>query len=97
LTLLDDIATGLMEPRINFLKLIGVLDLNAEVIEAGLPAPCRDGEIDPGIIEHPLGVVGLDHGGLGYEQRRIEPDRLREIFDRHMDVKALHDRSPFRS
>ena len=39
LTLFDDIAARLSEPRINFLQLIGVLNLNTEVIEARLSAP----------------------------------------------------------
>src|SRR5450631_1922738 len=77
LTLLDDIAACIAKPRVNFLKLVGALDLNAEVIEAGLPAPRRDGEIHPRIVEHPLGVVRLDHRGLRREQRRIKTDRVR--------------------
>ena len=38
LLLLDDVAAGLMEARVNLLQLIGVLNLNAEMVEAGLPA-----------------------------------------------------------
>jgi len=68
-----------VEPRIDLLKLIGILNLNAEVIEAGLSAPRRDSKIHPGIVEHPLGVIGLDHGGLRGEQCRIETDRLRRF------------------
>src|SRR6266852_9061515 len=54
LTLLDDVAARLAEPRVNLLELVGVLDLNAEVIEPRLAAPRGDREIHPGIVEHPL-------------------------------------------
>ena len=57
LALLDDIAARLAQARINFLQLVGVLDLNAEMIEAGLTAARRDRKIHPGIVEHPLGII----------------------------------------
>jgi hypothetical protein len=72
-------------------KLTFALNLNAEVIEPGLSSPRRDREIHPGIIEHPLRVIGLDHGRLRGEQCGVETDGLREILYRHVNVKALHD------
>jgi hypothetical protein len=50
----------------------------------------RDGEVDPRIVEHPLGVIVFQHRRLGREQRGIEPDRLVEILDPDVDVQALH-------
>src|SRR6516164_5477983 len=44
LALLEDVAAGLTQPRIHLLQLIGVLDLYAEMIEAGLASARRDRE-----------------------------------------------------
>src|SRR5438128_6377258 len=76
--LLDDVAAGLVKPRIDLLQFLGVLDLNSEMIEAGLLASGGDRKIHPRVLDHPLGVVGLDHAGLRVEQRRIEADRSRK-------------------
>src|SRR5262252_8726499 len=65
LPLLDDRATGLAQARIDFLQFVPALNLNAEMIEARLLAACRDREIYARIIEHPFGIVRLDHGRLG--------------------------------
>ena len=57
---------------------------------AARPGPRADREIDPRVLEHPFDVIVLDDGRLGREQRRIEPGRLREIVNRHVNVQALH-------
>jgi hypothetical protein len=41
----------------NRTQLLGILHLEAKVIEAGLSAPRGDSEIHTGIIQHPLGMT----------------------------------------
>src|SRR5215471_7085962 len=65
-------------------------DLDAEVVYAGRGAALRDRKVDSRVVEHPLGVVVLAHGGLGAEQGRIEANALGEIGHCNVNVKALH-------
>jgi hypothetical protein len=46
----------------------------------------RDREIDPWVLEYPLGIVAFGDRGLGAEQGGVESDRTVEIFDPDMDV-----------
>ena len=55
-------------------ELLGVVDLEAQVVHAGLGAAGGDGEVHPGVFQHPLGVVGLSHGGFRAEQGVVEGD-----------------------
>src|SRR5512134_2650940 len=71
-------------------ELLGVVSLEAEVIDARFGAARGDGEVDARIVEHPLRVVTLDPRGGGREQLRIEADALVEVLDMHVDVKSLH-------
>src|ERR1700747_1770148 len=57
LALLDDGTAGLAQARIDFPQFVAVLDLDAQVIEAGLAPPRRDREVDARVVEHPLCVV----------------------------------------
>src|SRR5579859_3430975 len=60
LALLDDVAAGLTQARIDLVQLVGVLDLDAEMIETWF-APARgDREIDARILQHPFRIVGFD-------------------------------------
>ena len=72
-------------------KLLAVFGLDAEMLDplAGVHAG-RDCEIDPRIVEHPLGIILLHDAGLGAEQGGVEADRLVEVVDADMDVEALH-------
>ena len=58
------------------------------------PLTLADREVDPRVFEHPLRVIVLDDGRLGREQRRVEPDRLRQIVNGDVYVQALHQLSP---
>ena len=60
------------------------------MVEAFRIATGRDRKIHPRIFEHPLGVVGFQHGRLGREQGGIEPDRLIEVGYGDVYVQALH-------
>src|SRR6516162_5993053 len=89
----DDRALCTSEPVVDLSKLSLVLGLDTKMGDAGgappgdavadidvarmITAAGADCEVYPWVIEHPFGVVRLDDGRLGCEQRRIEPDRLR--------------------
>ena len=90
LALLDDVAAGLAQAGVHLAQFAGILDLDAEMVEAGFAAPRRDREIHPRIVQHPFGVVRLHHGGPGREQRRVEADGLRNVADGHVHMQALH-------
>ena len=58
-------------------------------------APGGDGEVDSRIVEHPFGIVALDHGRLGSEQGRVESDRLVELGDPDVDMRRRFMRTSF--
>src|SRR5688500_7262889 len=67
------------------------IHLEPEMVQACLCAPLRNGEVDAGIFQHPLCVVGLAHRRLGPEYRRIKADVCVEVINSDMHVKAFHD------
>ena len=72
-------------------QLFGRLDLDAVVGRAGLPVAVDiEREVDAGVVQHPLGVVGAPQRGLAAEQPGIELDRLVEVVDLQTDVHAPH-------
>ena len=70
--LLDDRAAGFAQSGINLIEFGFVCDLDAEMIEAGLPAAGRDCKVHARIVEHPFGVIWLHDGRLRVEQSGIE-------------------------
>src|SRR6516165_2438485 len=91
LSLLDHLPARLLQPGVDFVELVLALDLNAKVIETGSATARRNGEIHARIVEHPFGVVPLDDGRFGREQRGIEVDRSGQIIDRDVDMHAFHN------
>ena len=89
--MLDHVSPGLAQPRVNLVQFGLVFDLDAEMIETRLAAARRDGKIHPRVVEHPLGVIRLDDGGLCVEQRRVEADRLLQVLDGHVNMHAFHE------
>src|SRR5262249_51027038 len=85
-----DVVARPAHVSVHVLQLRLALDFDAEMIEPRLTAARGDREIDAWIVEHPFGIVGLDHGGSGREQGRGEPDRARDIVDRDVNMHALH-------
>jgi len=79
-----------MQARADFVQLVLVFDLNAEVIETGDPAARRNRKIDARIVQHPFGVIRFDNGRFGREQRRVEADARPQIVNRDMDMHAFH-------
>ena len=64
---------------------------SADVLDAlGRILAHRDRKIDAGIVEHPLGVVGLHHGRLGTEQARIKGNGLVDVGNADMHMEAFH-------
>src|SRR5262249_50096232 len=90
LSLFDDVAACAAHTRVDFLQFVLALDLDTEMIRPRPLAARRDRKIHARIIEHPFGIVRLHHRGLGGEQRRIESDRILEIFDSDMNMHAFH-------
>src|SRR5262252_6985461 len=68
LPLLDDLATGLAQARIDVAQFVLAFDLDAEMIEPRPFAARRDREIHSRVVQHPFGIVDLDHAGLGGEE-----------------------------
>src|SRR5215472_1870317 len=91
LALFDDSAARLSQARIDLVQFVGVLDLDAEMIQPGLPSARGDREIDAGIIEHPFGIIRLDHSRFRREQRGVEADGMRDVRDRDVNVQAAAD------
>src|SRR5204862_8154770 len=55
-----------------FLELCPVLDLDAQMLHTGLAFPLTDREIHSRILQHPLRIVRLSHGGRRREELRVE-------------------------
>jgi hypothetical protein len=72
------------------LQLVGVVGLDAQVVDAGTLAAGRDGEVHRRVVEHPLGVVGLGARRGGVEQAVVEGDAAVEVIDMQVNVEALH-------
>src|SRR5215472_15113526 len=94
LSLLDDRAASFVQTRIDFLQFILALNLNAEMIQARVFTPSRNGEVNARIIEHPFGIVRLQHRGLHSKERGIEPDSSVEVIDTDVNMHAFHGRTP---
>ena len=59
---------GLSEAGFDLVELVFLLDLDPEMIKPLLPGTRRNGKIDSGIVDHPLGVIVLaDLGRLSEE------------------------------
>src|SRR5690606_40477277 len=69
-------AAGRVEAAAERGQRFAAVRLDAEVVDARRAAGVRDREVDPRILEHPLGVVVLQHGGLGAEQLDRKSTRL---------------------
>src|ERR1700730_12747797 len=65
------------------------------MVETGAAPARRDGEIDPRIVQHPLGVIGLGDGWRCGKQRGVETDGARPIVDRDVNVYTLHETRSF--
>ena len=60
--LVRDGVAGRCQTAANFVEFVIFVDLEAEVAEGAAAAAARgDCKVDSRIVEHPLGVVGLDH------------------------------------
>ena len=64
------------------------------MIDSGHGGAVGNREVDLRIVQHPLGVVGLNDGRRGAEERRIEADGLFEVFDSDVNVQAFQDKAP---
>src|SRR5262245_33605730 len=95
LSLLADGAASLVQTRIDLAQLVLALALDAQMVARRPCAARRDREVRAHGIQHPFRRVSLHHGRLRREQRRIQLDRIREVFDADMNVYALHACTPY--
>ena len=58
--------------------------------EAGGPMGERGRKIHGGFINSPIGIIGSAAARRHIEQAGIEPDRVRQAFDHHVQMKPLH-------
>jgi hypothetical protein len=56
---LGDRALGFGQARTDLVQFALILDLDAEMFDAGRGSALRDREVDARIVEHPFGVIGL--------------------------------------
>src|SRR6184192_1375425 len=90
LALLDHRPLGALEPPVDLLELCPVLDLDAQMLHTGLAFPLTDREIHSRILQHPLRIVRLSHGGRRREELRVEADRTVEVLHGDVDVQTFH-------
>ena len=83
-------AVAGFEPLLHLEQFSIGFHLNAQMVQARLGATLGNGEVHSRIIEHPFGVVGLAHRGLGGEQRGVEADGVVERGHADVDMKAFH-------
>src|SRR5204862_6513965 len=60
------------------------------MLHTGLAVPLTDREIHSGILQHPLRIVRLSHGGRRREEPRVEADRTVEALHGDVDVQTFH-------
>jgi hypothetical protein len=65
----QDGPLGSLQPRVDLFELRAVLYLNPDVLDTFGNTALTDREIDSRVFEHPLGIVALQNGRLGTEQR----------------------------
>jgi hypothetical protein len=62
------------------------------MIDPNRPEIRRDGNVDPRILDHPLGVIRVRPL---CEQRGVKPHGLIDVFDANVYNEFLHARFPF--
>ena len=67
-TFIENGELGSFQPLVYFRELGLFIDLNAEVIDAIFRDARGDGEVDPWVLQHPLGVIVLANTGFDTEQ-----------------------------
>src|SRR5205085_431703 len=63
------------------------------MLHTGFAVPLTDREIHSGILQHPLRIVRLSHGGRSREELRVEADGTVEVLHGDVDVQTFH--APF--
>jgi hypothetical protein len=66
------------------------LHFESEMSEAGRPMGDRGRKIHGGFINSPIGITCSAAARRRLEQVGIEPDRVRQAFDHHMQMKPFH-------
>ena len=87
----DKRCVGALQASIHLVEFVVILHLDSEVIDTLLFATRGNRKIDSWIIEHPFGVVGLDHRRFTGKQRIVKFDRRVEVGNRKVNVHSFHD------
>src|SRR6266849_10852524 len=90
---------GLVEPSdagfrhllAQIFQLVVGFHLESQVVDPGRVSASRYGEVDFGIVQHPLGVVGLLDGRRRAEQSAVEAYALGQISDGNVNMESLHE------
>ena len=72
------------------------LHFESEMSEAGRPMGDRGRKIHGGFINSPIGITCSAAARRRLEQVGIEPDRVRQAFNHHMQMKPFHAITFFR-
>ncbi len=72
------------------------LHFKSEMSEAGRPTDDRGRKIDGRFINSPIRITLSAAARRRVEQVGIEPDRVRQPFDHHMQMKPFHAMTFFR-
>src|SRR5438876_3319632 len=88
--------TGFRDLLAQVFQLAVGFHLESQVVDPGrLPAP-RNGEVDFGIVQHPLGVVGLLDARRRTEQAAVEMHALGQIAHGNVNMESFHVTFSFR-
>jgi len=77
-------------PRLQFGQLFFGVGLESQMVDPRLVTACRDGEVDAGVVQHPLGVVGFDPRRFRGKESGIKGDARLKVLDVGVNVKAFH-------
>jgi hypothetical protein len=64
---------------VNLSKFGAILSLDAQVLNAQRCAALTDGKVYPRIMQHPPGVIALEHARLATEELGVEVNALIQI------------------
>ena len=77
--------------RLQLSQLVGVVGLEAHVVNARGGATGGNGKVDRRVFQHPLGVICFVARWRGSEELVVKADALREVLNMQVNVKAFHE------
>jgi len=77
-------------------QLFAGFDLKSQVIDPGRVPARGNGEVDPGIVEHPLRVVALLYRRRRAEEAGVETHALWQVAHGNVNMESFHVTFSFR-